>query len=246
MAPTQIYKDDQQFMGLVADIRVQRSKKPKHCIAGPSSSSKKPKRFEIKKWSAVAPWAWDIVVDNCAICRNHIMDICIECQANQASATSGSFRMLVLLLLPRSPNVLRSRSGALSHPGLGILLSIIVLFVETISWISASNVRQTRLAPPVGVSEVWPLEPLGYLCAMWCSAGPSSSSKKPKRFEIKKWSAVTPWAWDIVVDNCAICRNHIMDICIECQVNQASATSGSFRSMATRAFGLPLRYVVQV
>ncbi|KAH8521162.1 hypothetical protein H0E87_002284 [Populus deltoides] len=53
-----------------------------------SSSSRKPKRFEIKKWNAVALWAWDIVVDNCAICRNHIMDLCIECQANQASATS--------------------------------------------------------------------------------------------------------------------------------------------------------------
>ncbi|CAH8271740.1 unnamed protein product [Arabidopsis lyrata] len=53
-----------------------------------SSFNKKAKRFEIKKWSAVALWAWDIVVDNCAICRNHIMDLCIECQANQASATS--------------------------------------------------------------------------------------------------------------------------------------------------------------
>ncbi|KAG5665627.1 hypothetical protein KAF25_009752 [Fusarium avenaceum] len=41
-----------------------------------------------KQWNAVALWAWDIVVDNCAICRNHIMDLCIECQANQASATS--------------------------------------------------------------------------------------------------------------------------------------------------------------
>ncbi|RWR95880.1 RING-box protein 1a-like protein [Cinnamomum micranthum f. kanehirae] len=58
------------------------------------------------------------------------------------------------------------------------------------------------------------------------SAGPSSSSsKKPKCFEIKKWNAVSLWAWDIVVDNCAICRNHIMDLCIECQANQASATS---------------------
>jgi len=43
-------------------------------------------RFEIKRWNAVALWAWDIVVDNCAICRNHIMDLCIECQANSASA----------------------------------------------------------------------------------------------------------------------------------------------------------------
>jgi len=61
----------------------------------PSTSSSVPgekpgnkKRFEVKKWNAVALWAWDIVVDNCAICRNHIMDLCIECQANQASATS--------------------------------------------------------------------------------------------------------------------------------------------------------------
>ncbi|KAM7319457.1 hypothetical protein ACRRTK_021140 [Alexandromys fortis] len=46
------------------------------------------KRFEVKKWNAVALWAWDIVVDNCAICRNHIMDLCVECQAKQASATS--------------------------------------------------------------------------------------------------------------------------------------------------------------
>ncbi|XP_020526190.1 RING-box protein 1a-like isoform X2 [Amborella trichopoda] len=55
---------------------------------GPSSITKNEKHFEIKKWSAVALWAWDILVDNCAICRNHIMDLCIECQANQASATS--------------------------------------------------------------------------------------------------------------------------------------------------------------
>ncbi|RLN07044.1 E3 ubiquitin-protein ligase RBX1 [Panicum miliaceum] len=57
--------------------------------AGSSAAAgKKAKRFDIKKWNAVSLWAWDIVVDNCAICRNHIMDLCIECQANQASATS--------------------------------------------------------------------------------------------------------------------------------------------------------------
>ncbi|KAI9672104.1 MAG: RING-box protein 1 [Alyxoria varia] len=52
------------------------------------SASDGKKRFEVKKWNAVALWAWDIVVDNCAICRNHIMDLCIECQANQASSTT--------------------------------------------------------------------------------------------------------------------------------------------------------------
>jgi Anaphase-promoting complex subunit 11 RING-H2 finger len=41
-------------------------------------------RFEVRKWSAVALWSWDIQVDNCAICRNHIMDLCIECQAGGA------------------------------------------------------------------------------------------------------------------------------------------------------------------
>lgn len=60
-------------------------------------------RFEVKRWNAVSLWAWgkrvdevmkfhrfnlDIVVDNCAICRNHIMDLCIECQANQASVST--------------------------------------------------------------------------------------------------------------------------------------------------------------
>jgi len=46
------------------------------------------KRFEVKKWNAVSLWAWDIVVENCAICRNHIMDLCIDCQANQIQATA--------------------------------------------------------------------------------------------------------------------------------------------------------------
>jgi E3 ubiquitin-protein ligase RBX1 len=43
------------------------------------------------------------------------------------------------------------------------------------------------------------------------SAKPKASGKK--RFEVKKWNAVALWAWDIVVDYCAICRNHIMDLC---------------------------------
>ena len=63
--------------------------------AGPSGGAGKvceKKRFEVKKWNAVALWAWDIVVDNCAICRNHIMDLCIECQANQVRSHYTSWR----------------------------------------------------------------------------------------------------------------------------------------------------------
>ena len=57
----------------------------------PSSSSNsrgEKKRFEIKKIkrsSLVGTGIWWLT---CAICRNRIMDLCIECQPNQASATS--------------------------------------------------------------------------------------------------------------------------------------------------------------
>lgn len=44
--------------------------------------AKKKQKFEVKKWTAVAFWSWDIVVETCAICRNHLMEPCIECQPN--------------------------------------------------------------------------------------------------------------------------------------------------------------------
>ena len=44
-----------------------------------------PARFEIKKWNAVALWAWDMEVENCAICKNHCHEPCIDCQANQVA-----------------------------------------------------------------------------------------------------------------------------------------------------------------
>lgn len=48
-----------------------------------SSIHQECRRFQVRKWTAIALWSYDITVDNCAICRNHIMDKCIECQSVQ-------------------------------------------------------------------------------------------------------------------------------------------------------------------
>jgi RING-box protein 2 len=40
------------------------------------------KLFTLKKWNAVAMWSWDVDCDTCAICRVHVMDACLKCQAD--------------------------------------------------------------------------------------------------------------------------------------------------------------------
>jgi hypothetical protein len=59
-------------------------------VAGPSSkagkANKSGKRFEIKKWNAVAMWSWAICTDTCAICRNNLYEPSIEYQANPTGA----------------------------------------------------------------------------------------------------------------------------------------------------------------
>ncbi|KFD57902.1 hypothetical protein M514_01135 [Trichuris suis] len=47
-------------------------------------------RFQIKKWNVVAMWSWDTNADNCAICRNHIMEVCIQCQVAQDTDEEGN------------------------------------------------------------------------------------------------------------------------------------------------------------
>ncbi|VEL38429.1 unnamed protein product [Protopolystoma xenopodis] len=34
------------------------------------------KRFHVKRWSACAFWAWDVMHDTCVICRNAMMSLC--------------------------------------------------------------------------------------------------------------------------------------------------------------------------
>ncbi|GME96787.1 hypothetical protein B5S32_g1427 [[Candida] boidinii] len=48
------------------------------------------------------------------------------------------------------------------------------------------------------------------------SSKPQQSKPAKKRFEIKKWTAVAFWSWDRTNETCAICRNHLMEPCIDC------------------------------
>ena len=36
----------------------------------------------LKKWTGVAVWTFDIKCDTCAICKNALMESCIQCQAD--------------------------------------------------------------------------------------------------------------------------------------------------------------------
>ena len=72
-------------------------------------------RFEVKRWNASALWSWDIQVENCAICRNHIMDLCIECQANQVSTQPQLRKTLTDNILSRVNNFRCFQASATSE-----------------------------------------------------------------------------------------------------------------------------------
>ena len=63
------------------------NEKKENTVSNAAAIAEAEPRFVIKKFNAVALWTWDMVVDNCAICRNHMMDECIECQANMKDGT---------------------------------------------------------------------------------------------------------------------------------------------------------------
>lgn len=47
--------------------------------AEPTASEALP-TIELLSWNIVGLWSLDIQIETCAICRNHIMDSCVECQ----------------------------------------------------------------------------------------------------------------------------------------------------------------------
>ncbi|KAL1786512.1 E3 ubiquitin-protein ligase RBX1 isoform X2 [Sigmodon hispidus] len=83
-----------------------------------TNSDEGKKRFEVKKWNAVALWVWDIVVDYCAICRT----------------TSWIFALNV-----RSTRHLLPLKSVLSHGE-----SVIMLFISTASLDGSKRGRCVR------------------------------------------------------------------------------------------------------
>lgn len=62
-----------------------------------SVADKPVERFRVKEWKSVAQWSWDIVVDTCAICRGPIMELCLDCQANNATAKDCTVFLIFLI-----------------------------------------------------------------------------------------------------------------------------------------------------
>ena len=58
---------------------------PASDVKGKGRAAANGKRFEIKKWNAVAMWSWAICTDTCAICRNNLYEPSIEYQARLLS-----------------------------------------------------------------------------------------------------------------------------------------------------------------
>ena len=50
------------------------------------SATDKKRVVDVKKWNVVAMWRWNVDVENCAICKNAISDMCVDCHANAGTA----------------------------------------------------------------------------------------------------------------------------------------------------------------
>eukprot|EP01126_Amoeba_proteus_P051743 TRINITY_DN61_c0_g1_i1.p1 TRINITY_DN61_c0_g1~~TRINITY_DN61_c0_g1_i1.p1 ORF type:complete len:123 (-),score=19.18 TRINITY_DN61_c0_g1_i1:52-420(-) len=49
--------------------------------------------FTLKKWSAVVKWKYDVPTEVCAICRNNLMEDCIECLGNPDSVLAANCKV---------------------------------------------------------------------------------------------------------------------------------------------------------
>ena len=47
-------------------------------------TNKKP-TFTLKKWNAVAVWSWNTNIENCAICKLYLSELCPDCSTDPQS-----------------------------------------------------------------------------------------------------------------------------------------------------------------
>ena len=47
--------------------------------------------FVVKSWKANTCWKWNIKIDNCPICREHLQEPCIECIGNASFSGVGEY-----------------------------------------------------------------------------------------------------------------------------------------------------------
>ncbi|KRZ12565.1 RING-box protein 1A [Trichinella zimbabwensis] len=181
-----------------------------------------PKRIEIMKLTTATLWSWDILVDSCAVCRNSLMECCTECQA--AQRLNGNVDCVIAW-------------GVCNH---AFHLHCIARWLErrcvcpldNLMWEYQRYVLNMRIIKYKMEVDEQTDERMS-----------DDAGSQKKRFEIKKathtcinfikkihiktfqWNAVAMWSWDISVENCAVCRNHIMELCIECQAAQQSVNT---------------------
>ena len=75
-------------MAEVEDMEVETAA-PASDVKGKGRAAANGKRFEIKKWNAVAMWSWAICTDTCAICRNNLYEPSIEYQARPLRSSTS-------------------------------------------------------------------------------------------------------------------------------------------------------------
>lgn len=58
-------------------------------------AEEKKSRCELLKWNATALWEWTVSNKECDICRNHIMNICVECGNSKNEASNNQCNPVV-------------------------------------------------------------------------------------------------------------------------------------------------------
>lgn len=126
-----------------------------------------PPHFEVKKWSAVALWAWDIQVDKCAICRNQIMGEPLPLAIMSPSNFTRISRLTHARLpgarpMHRVPVAPGGSDGEGVHRGLGSVQPRVPLPLHPPMASNTAGVSSRQQG--VGVSKVWEMSVVNHLC----------------------------------------------------------------------------------